>query len=67
MAVYFFDSSISRLCGLELISIQALSSASDCYFQNQIYSLSRFCGLETIMLIQKMTADCVAVSFLNHH
>ena len=67
MAVHFFVSSISRLCGLEMISSQALCSALDCYFQFQMYSLSRLFGLETMLLIQKMTADCVAVSFLNHH
>ena len=63
----FFESLMSQLCGLEMISIRALSSALDCYFQIQMYSLSRLCGLETTLLIQKLTADCLAVSFLNHH
>ena len=33
-------------------------------FSKKVYSLSRLRGWETMLSIQKVTADCVAVQFL---
>ena len=32
----------------------------------KVYSLSRLCGWESMLSFQKVTADCVAVQFLNN-
>ena len=34
------------------------------FFKLKVYSLSQLCGWETMLSIQKVIADCVAVQFL---
>ena len=57
-----FDQSICRLCGLMRIKL-GFEQCPD-LFSQKVYSLSRLCGWETMLSVQKVTADCVAVQFL---
>ena len=59
-----FDQSISRLCGLMRIKL-GFEQCPGLLFQ-KVYSLSRLGGWETMLSFQKVTADCVAVQFLNN-
>ena len=59
-----FDQSISGLCGLMRIKL-GFEQCPGLLFQ-KVYSLSRLCGWETMLSLQKVTADCVAVQFLNN-
>ena len=59
-----FDQSKSGLCGLMKIKL-GFEQCPGLLFQ-KVYSLSRLGGWKTMLSFQKVTADCVAVQFLNN-
>ena len=59
-----FDQSIGRFFGLMRITFEF--KQCPCLLLQKVYSLSQLCGWETMLSLQKVTADCVAVQFLNN-